>query len=290
MAQLIDIKKDFDLGNKFLLDTAEKLALLLSDDFRVILKYDLQNYNFPKDNKKNILFSLSNETHQEPRYMEEDSVYLIFHNYAMLDYWGRPVVHPKFFPMPLGTFINDIEKNIEEVKPIEEREYDFCFVGQLTQYGTRDKFKKCLDLMLENTGDKYKHYVRYTSSFADGLDHQEYIDLLNNSKVCLCPTGSFSDETFRFFEAIKMGCFPMVESLPKFWYYDNAPMFFAKWQFLDMFLEKCLNILNSSDITLLNKNLIDYNNTVLDTETLAQILKNIIDEKQEHTSKLQNAL
>jgi hypothetical protein len=290
MAQLIDIKKDFDLGNKFLLDTAESLAKILDDEFRVVVKYDLQDYNFPKDGKKHILFSLSNETHQPPRYMEEDSVYLIFHNYSFLDNWGYPVAHPKFFPLPLGGFINDIESKIEEIKPTHEREYDFCFVGQISQYGTRDKFQKSLDTMIENTGDKYKHYVKYTSAFASGLDPQEYVDLLNNSKICLCPTGAFSEESFRFFEAIKLGAFPMVERLPKFWYYENAPMFFTKWQFLDTYLEECLNILNSEKISLLERNMANYNNTILDPVSLSQILKNIIDEKQEYTNQLQNPL
>jgi hypothetical protein len=290
MAQLIDIKKDFDLGNKFLLDTAENLAKILDDEFRVVVKYDLQDYKFPKDGKKHILFSLSNETHTPPRYMEEDSVYLIFHNYAMLDNWGYPISHVKSFPLPIGTYINDIETKIEEIKPTEEREYDFCFVGQLSQYGTRDKFQKCLDAMIENTGDKYKHYIKYTSAFGQGLDHQEYVDLLNNSKICLCPTGAFSEESFRFFEAISLGAFPMIERLPKFWYYKKAPIFFTRWQFLDMYLEECLNILNSEKISLLQKNLADYNSSILEPVNLSQILKNIIDEKQEYTDKLQDSL
>ena len=56
MAQLVDIKKDFDAGNRFLLDTATNLASSLSDDFRVVVKYDLQDYSFPKDDKKNPLY------------------------------------------------------------------------------------------------------------------------------------------------------------------------------------------------------------------------------------------
>lgn len=290
MAQLIDIKKDFELGNKFLLDTAESLAKILDDSFRVVVKYDLQDYTFPTDGKKHILFSLSNETHQFPRYMNEESAFLIFHNYSALDNWGYPIAHPKFFPLPLGSYINDIEEKIEEIKPMDEREYDFCFVGQISQYGTRDKFQKCLDAMLENQEGKYKHYVKYTSAFATGLDHQEYIELLNNSKICLCPTGAFSHESFRFFEAIKLGAFPMVETLPKFWYYEKAPLFFTKWQFLDNYLEECLNLLNNTDISVLKQNLLDYNNTILDPNNLSQILKNIIDEKQEYTNKLQDSL
>jgi len=290
MAQLIDIKKDFDLGNRFLLDTATELASSLGDEYRVVTKYDLQDYDIPQDGKKNILFALSRETHDMPRYAEEKDVFMVFHNYTYLDNWGYPYPHNSVFPLPLGTFINDIDQMVEEIKPMSEREYDFCFVGQLPNTGTRDKFKRCLDDMLEKTGDKYKHYIKYTEAFGKGLDHQEYVDLLNNSKICLCPTGAYSDESFRFFEALKLGAFPMVERLPRFWYYEQAPMFFTSWQFLDKILSMSLNLLNSSEDLVPFKELARYNETVLDPLNLSKILKNIIDEKEKYTNQLQDSL
>ena len=289
MAQLVDIKKDFDAGNRFLLDTATSLASSLDDSFRVVIKYDLQDYHFSTDGKKHILFSLSNETHQPPRYIDEESVFMIFHNYSMLDNWGYPVSHPKVFPLPLGTFIDDINEKVEEIKPFSEREYDFCFVGQIPHTGTREKFKINLDYLLEKRGDKYKHYVKYTEAFGSGLDHQEYIDLLNNSRICLCPTGAFSNESFRFFEAIAMGAFPMVEMMPKFWYYEQAPMFFTDWQFLDTNLHEALNLLYTGENMAPFEAVAQYNNTILNPNVLSQILKKKIDEK-EHTAKLQDSL
>jgi hypothetical protein len=290
VSQLIDLKKDFDLGNKFLLDVASELSNTLDDSYRVVIKYDLQDYNIPKDDKKNILFALSRETHELPRYTEDERIFLTFHNYAPLDAWGHPINHPKVVPLPLGFFINDMTSKVEEIKPHEDREYDFCFVGQIPHTGTRDKFKRCLDNMLERIGNKYKYYVKYTESFGCGLDHQEYIDLLNNSKICLCPTGAYSDESFRFFESIAMGAFPMVEMLPRFWYYEQAPMFFAKWQFLDSFLENSLNFLRSENKRVALEQIVNYNNTILNTVTLSGFLKKIIDEQQIHTNKLQDPL
>lgn len=289
MAQLIDIKKDFDLGNRFLLDTAKNLAKLLDDSFRVVIKYDLQDYCFPKDDKKNILFALSRETHDTPRYIDEENVFMIFHNYSILDNWGYPINHPKVFPLPLGCFIDDINSRVEEIKTLDKREYDFCFVGQIPNTGTRDKFKRNLDYLLEKCGDKYKYYVKYTEAFGEGLDHEEYIDLLNNSRICLCPSGAFSNESFRYFEAISMGAFPMVETMPKFWYYEQAPMFFANWQFLDKNLSQALNLLYTSEDMAPFKAVAQYNNTILNPDVLSQILKKKIDEK-EHTAKLQDSL
>lgn len=289
MAQLIDIKKDFDLGNKFLLDVAENLAHSLDDDFRVIIKYDLQDYNIPNDNKKNIIFALSRETHDVPRYVEDERVFLVFQNYALLDQWDYPIDNAKIFPLPLGSFINGIGSKIEEIKPFAEREYDFCFVGQLPHTGTRDMFKRCLDKMLEETKNKYKSYVTYTKNFGAGLNHDEYVELLNNSKICLCPSGAFSSETFRFFEAISLGAFPMVERLPRFWYYQDAPMFFCRWQFLDKYLAEALNFLNSSKDLAPFQALANYNEVILEPVSLSQILKRIIDEKQQYSDQLQNS-
>jgi hypothetical protein len=292
MAQLIDIKNDFDLGNRFLLDVAEQLASSLSDEFRVIVKYDSQDYNFSDDGKKNIIFSLGRETHDTPRYVDDDRVFAMFHNYAKLDKWGHPVQHEKVIPLPLGTFISDIESKSEEVIPFRKRKYDFCFVGQIPHTGTRDKFKRNLDKLLEEKPDKFKHYVKFTKNFGSGLDHDEYIELLNNSKLCLCPQGAFSEESFRFFESIKVGAIPVVERVPKFWYYQKSPIMFARWEFIDSYLSKIFNFLNSNESKLVFEGVEMYNQTVLDTEWLSGFFKYKIEEKEKHVSatKLQNTL
>lgn len=282
MAELIDIKNDFDLGSKFILDVAKMLSLLLNDDYRVVIKYDGDDYNFPNDNKKNIIFSTSRESHQFPKYYKDKRVSLFFHNYAPLDNWGYPVEDDLIIPMPLGPFVNDINEKIPNIKPFHEREYDFCFMGQIPHTGTRDKFKRCLDKMIQETGNKFKYFVKYTDGFNTGLDHHQYIQILNNSKVCLCPQGATSNESFRFFEAIKLGTVPMVETLPKFWYYELAPVFFTRWESLDKYLSNTLNFLNSSEgCNALNK-VIDYSSKVINPKHLALFFKKLIKERIEN--------
>jgi hypothetical protein len=51
----------------------------------------------------------------------------------------------------------------------------------------------------------------------------DYSRNLMNAKIVLCPRGNF-DETFRFFEAARSGCVIITESLPKRWYYEDAPV------------------------------------------------------------------
>ena len=288
MAQLIDLKGDFDKGSRFLLETSELLAGSLDDNYRVVVKYDMQPLELFADTRKHIVMSLSREIHDPPRDIENSRVHYIFHNYAMLDHWGYPVNHPKVFPLPLGSFV---DRNDEiPIKLISEREYDFCFVGQLPHTGTRDKFKRCLDNMLTETGDKFKSKIIFTDGFGQGLSHKEYLELLNNSKLCLCPSGATSEETFRFFESLMMGAFPVVERLPRFWYYETAPFFTGRWEFLDKTLSETLNFIHNIENKGVFSSLAQYNMTVLDPKNLSQILKRKIEEYESNTTKLQDSL
>jgi len=275
VAQLVDIKKDFDLGNNFLLKFAESLASKLDDSYRVIVKYDIHNCTFTAD-KKNVVLSLSNELHAGPRYLDDENVFMFCHNYAPLDQWGYPVDHPKILPLPLGVFF-DYDKQVE-LTPLRDREYDFCFLGSFPHTGTRDKFKRCLDDLVENTGDKFKYFIKYTGGFGQGINHDEYMEVVNNTKICLCPQGSTSNETFRFFEAITLGALPMVEMLPKFWYYENSPCTFAKWQFLSTHLTRMLSFIDQSSERV-EQNLEQYRNTVLTPDWLAEYFKHKIETK-----------
>jgi len=286
MCELIDLKLDFDKGNRFSIDVAKCLADMLDDSYRVVVKYDLGPLDIPNDDKKNIIFSLSREVHLPPEDLHDPRVHYVFHNYAELDMWGHPVESPKVFPMPIGTFLDDDESI--NIKTILEREYDFVFIGQIPHTGTRDKFKKCLDKFLESSGHSFKYKVVYTDGFARGLKGKEYLELLSNSKLCLCPTGATSEETFRFFEALKMGCFPVLERLPKFWYYLNAPFFTGRWEFLDHTINQTLNFLHNPKNKAVFMSLARYNMTVLDPKHLSLILKSKIDEF--NTAKLQDSL
>jgi hypothetical protein len=288
MAQLIDLKGDFDNGSKFLLETSEFLAGSLGDEYRVIVKYDMQPLEIFADTRKNIVMSLSREIHDPPKDMLDSRVHFIFHNYAALDHWGYPIDHPKVFPLPLGNFI-DTDDEIP-IKLISEREYDFCFIGQLPHTGTRDKFKRCLDAMLSETGDNFKSKIIFTDGFGKGLPHKEYLQILNNSKLCLCPCGATSEETFRFFESLMMGAFPLVERLPKFWYYEIAPFFNGRWEFLNKAISESLNFIHNIENKHVFSSLASYNMTVLDPKNLSKILKSKIEEYESSTTKLQDSL
>ena len=276
-AEVVDLNKEFHLGNGFTLETVKRLAFLLSDEYRIIVKYDL-GCDMPKynDDKLNIVFATSRETHDTPNEFHRNDVFLIFQHYFMLDEWGYPRHNPLVYPLPLGTF-RDISPTI--VKPLSERKYDFSFVGQIPDTGTRDCFKRHLDEMAEKSesSGKFKFFVKYTDGFSQGLAAEEYADILTESRVSLCPQGAHSDETFRFFESILMGAVPLVESLPRLWYYEAAPHFKTKWRDLDRTMCQVLNFLQTPKCRKFLYEIADYCNNTLSPQNLAEHLKSKVE-------------
>ena len=280
MAQLIDLNNEFHLGNKFTLDVATKFSEMLDDSYRVIVKYDGQNVPTFKDDKLNILIATSRENHQLPEGFFREDIFLIFQHYHMLDKWEHKVETPMTFPTPLGPF-NDLYRDIE-IKPLSQRKYDFSFIGQIPHTGTRDCFKRCLDKLVEKSGDKFKYRIEFTNGFNKGLPPKEYMELLADSRLSLCPCGAYSMETFRFFESILMGALPIVDRLPKFWYYEEAPFFRGPWSSLDNTLSKALNFIQTSACRGLVEALAKYNNRVMNTDGLASIMKSVVNQRHEN--------
>lgn len=287
-AELIDLNKEFHLGNIFTLEMAEKLALLLSHEYRVIVKYDLgQELPEFNDEKLNIIISTSRETHDVPNEFFRKDVFAIFQHYFMLDRWGYPMYNPLVYPLPLGSF-RDLP-NLE-IKPLPERKYDFSFVGQIPDTGTRDCFKRNLDRLIEEEGDKYKFYIKYTDGFSQGLPPEEYLKILGETKISLCPTGANSDETFRFFESIMMGAIPLVEKLPRLWHYEEAPHFSAPWRSLDNTLSKALNFLQTPKSRNILYRIAKYCTETLSPEGLAKHLKEKIDFRRDNFKSHENII
>lgn len=272
MAELINLHNEFHLGNQFLLNVATEMSNILSDRYRVIIKYDAQELPHYNDGLLNIELATSAEMHRVPHSFFRNDVHAIFQNYFMLDKFDRPIYNPLSYPLPIGTFVDFGDMSNIDIKPLPDRKYDFSFVGQIPHTGTRDCFKRNLDKLIKESGNKFKYYVDYTSGFNDGLPHSQYIDLLNESKIVLCPHGASSAETFRFFESIKMGAFPMVEWVPAFWYYENAPFVKGLWHQIDYTLCMFLNRINKAML----HSLVNYNITVLTEKNLAQHLVNVL--------------
>jgi hypothetical protein len=158
---------------------------------------------------------------------------------------GAPPV-PPVYDLPLG-YGNQAELPI---RPIANRSYDLFFAGsiqhsslspwspryylqspktvsrremvhQLHQLHTR---RPDLSIRTSIASEFAWNALFYgTDSSSQMLDTDAYSEVMMNTKLCLVPRGT-SLETFRYFEALRYGCIPVVETLPSRPYYDDAPV------------------------------------------------------------------
>src|SRR5207244_3678757 len=115
--------------------------------------------------------------------------------------------------------------------PFEERRYDASFVGNPDAGGrlsVRARSRRDL-LAAADAVRRHRDDIRLQVSTTDTLPWDlsdeltsTYARTMMQSRIALCPRGS-SLETYRFFEALRYGCVPVTESLPKATFYDGSP-------------------------------------------------------------------
>ncbi len=213
----------------------------------------------------------------------KDDYYAIFAHYAKAQ---KGVVHA----IPLGTFGEVCNKPLE----ISERMYDISFCGCLnnnrvnlasviTSINTKWitlgllYFKK-QTLRFLSAYAKMKHpghFYHFNPDFNTGLDKQFFNYKLSHTKVALCPKGWINAETFRLFEAMKLGCVVICETLPDRWYYKNIPVIQVKdW---NEGYKKALELLDQpQELERLSKASIAFYNKMLSgTATAKYIIKQL---------------
>lgn len=70
--------------------------------------------------------------------------------------------------------------------------------------------------MIEQIKDMDHADIVTTPGFAQGLDHVEYYKRMAKAKVVAAPRGNISPDSFRLYEALELGCVPIVEN-SAFW-------------------------------------------------------------------------
>lgn len=142
---------------------------------------------------------------------------------------------PPIHTIPLG-YANQVDL---PVKPILDRPTDLFFAGSVShrqneenilrrtvgsaKYVSRKKLVRALR-RLEQSRPALNVDVQTRTSFSDSIhaSAQSYSQRMMAAKICPIPRGT-SLESFRFFEAMRAGCIPIVEGLPTRRYYDGAP-------------------------------------------------------------------
>ena len=130
-----------------------------------------------------------------------------------LNFQGNLVFTPhatfsdSFMPLPHHSCTYDLDF----VKPWDEREYVFSFMGSFITHPVRrklyDYFSNREDCLMIDTGSW--HFEG--SKEKQEANTRKYIELLGNTKYSLCPRGS-GPSTIRIWESMAMGSTPVILS------------------------------------------------------------------------------
>lgn len=90
-----------------------------------------------------------------------------------------------------------------------EKTSDWVFAGQ----GTHPRRRQAVD-GLRKASHRTDGLLLETDGFARGMERSEYLRWMARAKVAPCPSGPFTPDTFRLYEALEAGCYPIVDALP----------------------------------------------------------------------------
>jgi hypothetical protein len=149
------------------------------------------------------------------------------------------------YELPLGYFkLRDINP-----PPIDQRPVDVFFAGSLAVSGwtlsASVPARKQMAAALAEARAALPQYriesLLAAGTSGKGLGPEAYTQALASARIALAPRGNF-DETFRLFEAAKLGCVIVSEPLPQRWYYQGCPaVSIPKWSALPGVLRGLLN-------------------------------------------------
>ena len=88
-----------------------------------------------------------------------------------------------------------------------DRTRDWVFMGQATHQRRRQAVDGLSRALRRTHGT-----LLATEGFTQGVGRDEYLDLLLSAKVSPCPAGPFTQDTFRFSEALEAGCAPILDA------------------------------------------------------------------------------
>lgn len=87
-----------------------------------------------------------------------------------------------------------------------DRKYSVSFVGQVQN----EHRQQCVEVIKQIPNS----FIHIASGFGgvDGLEYQDYLDILCQSEVVVCPSGSMCTDSFRVYEAIECGALPIADA------------------------------------------------------------------------------
>jgi hypothetical protein len=157
----------------------------------------------------------------------------------------RHVATP-MYEIPTGPFaLVDIAP-----PPIDERPVDVFFAGGSTlgwSLRTRTLARKRMAAAVATAQTALPQYrigslLGADRQRSDRLGPEAYTQSLANAKIALAPRGNYDAESYRVYEAAKLGCVIISEPLPSRWYFQGCPaVTIREWSALPEVLSRLLN-------------------------------------------------
>ena len=214
VSNYIDCLPENNLEKKYFKEIADEIRVALSwqkrtgnSDITIVAK----NFGDPMPDVpgEKVVFMNADEQYRIPDEVNDPDIKMIFKQYC------REGQHEKLRPLPLGP----AKDFVYTPNAFEDRIYDVTLIGQIAQ--NRAKFYGEIYNFLQD--DSISSFFGLYQGFNKGLDMESYSKVLSNTKIAICPHGSASPETFRFFEAMSANCVVICAHQPDNWIYRNAP-------------------------------------------------------------------
>lgn len=95
-----------------------------------------------------------------------------------------------------------------KINKTKDKKYLWSFVGQV-----QNQFRQqCVDT-LKQLPDGFLRTTDLFGGVCDkSIEYQEYLDIMCQSKYVICPSGSFTPESFRLYEAMECGAIPITDA------------------------------------------------------------------------------
>jgi hypothetical protein len=149
--------------------------------------------------------------------------------------YARTWDEPDVFQLPLGIMAGFPSL---PVTPFSARRIDVTFMG--AAHSSRGALIAELN---EHSGLK----ACRTRIGSNKVPLAEYAAILNDSKVVICLGGGLSHETFRFYEATRMGCVTITPKYVSGWVYDHSLMIQLETMTADYIVDAVRSVVNDAE-------------------------------------------
>lgn len=120
----------------------------------------------------------------------------------------HPHKHNHNFIRPIGDFWPPSCPEIINSLFPTTRTWNWSFSGQVNNPARVE----CYATLRAREHNHKDGHVMKTSGFGAGLSYVDYLRALCNTKIAPCPTGTFTPDTFRLYEALEAGCIPITDA------------------------------------------------------------------------------